>query len=112
LFEELMETLKLNTSSDGVVDYEVGPVADHVNAVFGAVLDLRAMNPLYDINSALREGVGAGWAGRANVVAEATGVAIVASVDTEEKVEQLGADLSLREPEYANEIIERAIQLK
>ena len=81
MFEDIKESLGLSTSPEGgVFDFENGPVAEHVNAVYLAVNDLRAMSNSYEVETEIRKSVGAGWSERANVVGLASGVEVENSV--------------------------------
>lgn len=114
MFEDLKDSLGLSTSPEGgVFDFEHGPVADHINAVWDAVKHLRAMSEGYELVSAERENVGAGWADRTNVVAVATGVEIADGVG-EELIDMTNGDQlgGLRSPVDANAIIARAEKLR
>jgi len=85
VFEDLKDSLRLSTSPEGgVFNFEVGPVAEHVKAVFLSVKALEVIGKTYDEESKVRQRIGAGWSERANVVAQATGVEIIADVASDE----------------------------
>lgn len=114
MFEDLKESLGLNTSPEGgVFDFEVGPVGEHVRAVYDAVLNLRAMSEGYEQDTVVRESVGAGWADRTNVVAVATGVEVAGGVGEELVNMTYGDQLGgLRAPVDANAILRQAEELR
>lgn len=114
MFEDLMKNLESNTSPEGgVFNFEVGPVAEHVRAVYGAVCDLRLMGNRYDQDSVVRESVGAGWADRTNVVAVATGVEIADGVGEEFINMTYGDKLGgLRAPVDAKAILRQVEELR
>ena len=103
-----MNRLELSTSLEsGVFDYEVGPVAERVRAVYESVQALGAIGEVYDRESDVRERIGAGWSERADVVGA------VAGVVSEEVMNMAAGDKfgGLRTQIDTQEIIDRAEQL-
>lgn len=114
MFEDIKESLGLSTSPEGgVFDFEVGPVAEHVTAVFLSVKDIQAMSDSHEQESIVRESVGAGWADRTNVVAVASGVEVADGVG-EELIDMTYGDQlgGLRAPVDAKAILRQVEELR